>query len=122
LKSKTIFLIDSLGAISTTVLLIVVLKPFINLFGMPEKALIVLAVLASLLATYSLICYLFYNYNSPNHLRFIIIANLSYCIFTLGFIVYYFNELTFWGLSYFSGEILVIIALVYIEIKLLKRY
>jgi len=120
LKSKTVFLIDGLGAALTTILLISVLKTFNEYFGMPRDALTILSLLALILAIYSFSCFAFSDKNSEKLLKPIIAANLTYSILTLGFVIYFYNELTILGLIYFIGEILIICGLVYIEIKTLK--
>jgi len=120
LKSKTVFLIDGLGATLTTILLIAVLKTFNQCFGMPRKTLTILSILALILAIYSFSCFAFSHNNPQKLLRPIIVANLTYCILTLGLVIYFYNKLTILGLAYFVGEILIICGLVYIELKTLK--
>jgi len=120
LKPKIVFLIDGLGAVLTAILLITVLKTFNEYFGMPLKTLTVLSIIAFIFAIYSLSCFAFSDNNSQKLLRPIIVANLTYCILTLGIVIYFYNKLTILGLTYFFGEILIISGLVYIELKTLK--
>jgi len=119
LKPKIVFLIDGLGAVLTAILLITV-KTFNEYFGMPLKTLTVLSIIAFIFAIYSLSCFAFSDNNSQKLLRPIIVANLTYCILTLGIVIYFYNKLTILGLTYFFGEILIISGLVYIELKTLK--
>jgi len=120
LKSKTVFLIDSVGAALTAILLIAVLKPFHEIFGMPRETLTLLSIVASLLAIYSFSCFVFSDNNRQKLLRTIIVANIAYCILTAGLVIYFYNSLTILGLTYFVGEILIISVLVYIELKIVK--
>jgi len=120
LKPKTVFLIDALGATLTTIFLIAGLKTFNEYFGMPQETLTILSILALALAIYSFFCFAFLPNNTQKLLKPVIVANLTYCILTLGFVIYYYNKLTILGLTYFVGEILIICGLVYIEIKTLK--
>jgi hypothetical protein len=120
LKPKTVFLIDALGATLTTIFLIAGLKTFNEYFGMPQETLTILSILALVLAIYSFFCFAFIDNNAQKLLRPIIVANFTYCILTLGFVVYFYNKLTIFGLTYFVAEILVICGLVYIELKTLK--
>jgi len=119
LKPKIVFLIDGLGAVLTAIHLITV-KTFNEYFGMPLKTLTVLSIIAFIFAIYSLSCFAFSDNNSQKLLRPIIVANLTYCILTLGIVIYFYNKLTILGLTYFFGEILIISGLVYIELKTLK--
>ena len=45
------------------------------------------------------------------------IANLLYCILTIGLIIFYHPQLTTIGIAYFLGEIAIICGLVYIELN-----
>ena len=120
-KPKIIFLIDGLGASSTAILLITVLQTYNEYFGMPQKILIMLSIIAAVLAIYSIFCFAFLaRQNIQKFLKPIIISNLIYCFLTVGLVLYYYNELTILGITYFSAEILIISGLVYIELKTLK--
>jgi len=119
-KPKTVFLIDALGATLTAIFLIAGLKTFNEYFGMPQDTLTMLSILASVLAIYSFFCFVFLDNNTQKFLRPIIVGNLTYCILTLGFVIYYYNNLTILGLTDFVGEILIICEIVYIDLKALK--
>jgi len=120
LKPKSVFLADGIGAVLTAFLLITVLKTFNEYFGMPRETLTILSMLALILAIYSFSCFVFSDNNSQKLLKPIIVANLTYCILTLGLVIYFFNKLTILGLTYFVGEILIIGGLIYIELKTLE--
>lgn len=117
---KQLFLIDAFGAMVTAFLTGVVLVYFESFFGMPKAVLIPLALVACGFSIYSFIGYFKLNFNRNNwriFLRIIAVANLLYCGVTLGFVLYYFEQLTTFGILYFIGEILVVTTLVMIEFK-----
>lgn len=120
LKPKIVFLIDGLGAFLTALFLNIILKTFNEYFGMPLKTLTLLSIIALIFAIYSLSCFVFSDNNLQRLLRPIIVANLTYCILTIGFVINFYSKLTTVGVSYFVGEILIISGLIYIEIKTLK--
>jgi len=120
LKPRSVFLVDGVGAVLTAFLLITVLKTFNEYFGMPRETLTILSILALILAIYSFSCFAFSDNNSQKLLKPIIVANLIYCILTLGLVIYFYNKLTILGLTYFGGEILIIGGLVHIELKTLE--
>lgn len=119
-KPKIVFLIDGLGAFLTVVFLNTILRTFNEYFGMPLKTLTLLSIIALTFAIYSLSCFVFSDDKSQNLLRPIIVANLTYCILTIGLVIYFYSKLTTLGISYFVGEILILSALIHIEIKTLK--
>jgi hypothetical protein len=113
---KKLFLIDSLGAFSTAFFLTVILLRFENEFGAPRSALYFLSLVAYVYAIYSFCCSVFVSSKWRPYLKIITIANLAYCLLTIGLISYCYKNLTALGLIYFSLEILIIISLVYIEV------
>ena len=117
---RQLFLIDGLGAIVTAFLTGIVLVYFESFFGMPKSILIPLALVACGFSVYSLTCYFTNIRNWQFLLRIIAVANLLYCGVTMGFVVYYFELLTSFGLLYFLSELLIIVVLVMIEWKVAK--
>jgi len=120
LTLKTVFLIDAIGAVVTSFLLAAVLRTFNEYFGMPKNILSLLSIVA--IAAYSFSCFVFLKQNSQNFLKPIILANFSYCILTGGLIVYFKNQITLLGIAYFIGEILVVFAVIYIELRAVKQF
>lgn len=117
-KVKRIFLIDGLGALLTTISLGFILPKLENVFGMPTNILHLLATIAFVFATYSLInAYNFFK-NWRMLLKIIAFSNLFYCLLTLIVIFIFYNELTNFDILYFSIEILIILFLVIKEFKL----
>lgn len=116
-KSRSIFLIDGLGATITVLLLLLLVAGCHSFFGMPILVVYILAGMATIFMAYSLGCF-FTNQSITRFLPLIIIANTVYCTATAVLLVYYHQYLSWAGFAYFIGEILVILALVYIEIQL----
>lgn len=115
LNPKRIFLIDSLGALLTSLLSVAVLLPFEALFGMPRPVLLFLSGTSLLFALYSLGCYWFVKHNWRPFLTLIWLANASYCCLTAGLIIAYYGRLTRLGVAYFLVEIVLIIVLIRVE-------
>ena len=114
---QKLFLIDSIGALTTATLLFVVLRNFKEYFGMPEKILTYLSVIAVCFFIYSTTCFFVIKANWTLFIKNISLANLLYCILTISLLVFYHQQLTTLGIVYFLGEIAIICGLVYIELN-----
>ena len=114
---KMLFLIDGLGALLSAFLLGVVLVRFESLFGMPREALYILAALPCFFAVYDLFCYWRVTRGWSPYLKGIAIINLLYCCISIGFVIHHFPSLTYLGLLYFVGELIIVLSLAYIEYK-----
>lgn len=115
---RNIFLIDGLGAFTSAFFLGLIL-PRVEI-EMPERVLILLAIVAMIFGIYSLSCFCLKRKTSSNWLKLIIVANASYCLVTALVVMKYFSDLSLLGAVYFIGEILVIMALCYLETKVLR--
>jgi len=116
-KPKTLFLVDSLGAMLTAFFLFVVLRNFNEYFGMPLSILTYLSVIAVVFWVYSTSCFFMLKDNFAPFIIIISSANLLYCILTIWLIMVYYPILTNMGILYFLVEILLVCGLVYLEIK-----
>lgn len=116
-KPRTLFLIDSLGALLTTILLFLVLRNFNDYIGIPKTVVTYLSAIALCFCIYSTICYFFLKSNWKPFLIGISIANLLYCILSILVIIFHYSQLTSIGKTYFFAEIIIICTLVYIEIN-----
>jgi hypothetical protein len=116
---KLIFLLDSIGAVVTASLLGLLLAPLHSSFGIPQKIIYLLSAVAALYAVYSLCCYYFLGKLWQPYLIAITVGNLLYAITTLILMIYFRDSLTVLGLFYFTGEIMIIVALVILEKKLI---
>lgn len=114
----TIFLTDGLGALLTAFSVGGVLSRWEALFGMPRSVLYPLAAVGLLFAAYSLSCYFFKVKRWKPFLLGIALANLGYCLVSLVLVAMFFQRLTALGVAYFALEICVVMALVWIELKL----
>lgn len=117
INPKQLFLIDSLGALLSAILLGFILVRFENTFGMPARVLYPLSFIACIFSIYSLLCFLVKIGNWRICLKIIAIANLLYCCLTLGLIIYVYQKLTILGIIYFVLEIIIITILLIIELK-----
>ena len=117
-----IFLIDGIGASLTASLLTVVVIPFNKEFGMPQGALYCLAIIACIFLIYSFCCAYIKSDNWPFLLRIISIANSVYCILTVTLLINFTNTVTLLGFAYFTGEIIIILSLVFMELRVAKKW
>ncbi|MBK9590842.1 MAG: hypothetical protein IPO32_04790 [Crocinitomicaceae bacterium] len=118
---KKIFLLAALGALITCSLLLIIQSKLGIYFGMPDKTIIVLSILAFSLFWYSTACFLlFQKLNWKKHLKRIGIANLIYCGLTFVLLVYNYKIITPLDWIYFFGEIMIISFLVSIELRMVK--
>lgn len=117
-KPKTLFLIDSLGAILTALFLfIATFENFNEYFGMPAQLLAYLSIIAVCLCLYSTTCFFLLKENHAPFIRTIGIFNLLYSVSTMGLIFAYYSTLTIIGISYFLVEITIVCILGYIELN-----
>jgi hypothetical protein len=105
-KPKILFLTDGLGALLTAFLLFVVLRNFNGYFGVSQKMLTWLSMIAAIFCFYSMICFVTLKGNWAPFIKAIGIANLIYS-----------PGLTVAGAIYFLAEIAIIGVLVYVEFQ-----
>ncbi len=114
---KKLFLIDSLGALVTAILIGVGLRNYTDIFGMPVKALNALSGIAVVFFIYSTSCYFFVGKNWRTYLKLIASANLLYCCLSIAYVIYFYSSLTILGLIYFIGEVVIVGGLAWVELK-----
>lgn len=117
---KVLFLIDGAGAIISAFFLGVVLVKMEKYFGIPSSTLYFLATLPVIFAVYDAYSYLKGNKLSYSF-KLIALMNLSYCIISIGFILYHFKTMTILGHFYIIIELLIVISLAIIEFKVANR-
>ncbi|MFY7912315.1 MAG: hypothetical protein ACOVO2_22300, partial [Emticicia sp.] len=105
----------------TAFLVGIVLRMFEDAFGMPQKHLCVLSILACIFAVYSMNCYFFVGKNWRTYLKIIAVANLMYCFLTAVLVMLLYQQITILGIIYFIGEILIILGLVYVELSVSSK-
>ena len=116
---RIIFLIDGIGALTSALLLGYVLIELQQWIGMPTYILRILALCASVFATYSITMHLLRPKKWKSLLRIIATINLSYCVLTFSLVILYVNDLTILGIFYFLAEIFTILFLVRAEFKVI---
>ncbi len=114
---KKLILLHGFGAVLSAFLLGVILTNFEPYFGMPLNALYILAFLPCLFAVYDFICYFRITKNWAPYLKAIAIANLLYCFISIGFLSQHYESLTYLGWTYFLLELLILVVLIYVEMK-----
>lgn len=119
---STMFLIDGIGALLTTLSLCLIMLNFGSQFGMSLYALSLLTIIATLFCSYSIFCFLFLKESWYIYLTLIGLANLLYGILSCSLMIYFFSTMPAWGIFYFSVEMLLILLLVYIEISIAKDF
>jgi hypothetical protein len=112
-------LVDGVGASVSAVFLGIMLPAFNERIGLSLPILFVLGGLALLFAVYSLTCF-FTSAPYRPYLLLIIIANTLYSILTLT-LVFFNSSLTVLGLLYFTFELIILVMLIYFEIRVLRK-
>lgn len=119
---KTLFLMDSIGAFLTALILFLLLRNLSEYFGMPKAAVTLLSAIAACFCFYSAACFLLLKEKWPLYIRIISFANLLYCVLTFALLFIYYHQLTVLGLFYFLAEIVIISLLVYIELRAAGKF
>lgn len=122
LKPRTLFLIDGIGAFATAFFLFAILRTFNEYFGMPQITLTYLSIIAVVFCFYSITCFFVLSDNWQPYLKTISFANLIYCCLTMGLVLYYYQNLSILGITYFLAEITIVCALVFVELKILSKF
>ena len=118
---RNVFLLDGIGALVSSLLLVVFLAPFESFFGMPSDYVYQLAIPAVLFAVYSIACYVFNLNNWQPFMKLIALANFLYCCLTFYLILKLFYRLTHFGVLYFLLEIAVIFMVIALEINTIRK-
>jgi hypothetical protein len=116
-----LFAIDGGGALLSAFLLGIVLVRWEVVFGIPARVLYVLAAFPVLFAAYDGWCYWRTRHHPAPYLRGIAVANLLYCVLSLGLATVHHSSLTVWGWAYLLGEVGVVIALAMLELRTARR-
>ena len=119
---KNVFLLDGIGALLTGILLIVVVIPLHEEFGIPQSALYWLSAIACIFSVYSICCAYIKSDQWQALLKAISVANCFYCVLVIIILINFSNTVTLLGFAYFIGEIIIIISIVSIEIRMIKKW
>lgn len=120
-KPAALFMVDSFGVALTSLSLYIISRNFTENFGLPGYILTYLSLIALVLCIYSAVCFFFLKDHCTPFLKTIALGNFFYCMLTLLLMFRFFNELTLLGLTYFFAEIIIILALIYLELMLARR-
>lgn len=118
---QRIFLIDGIGALLTAFLLLVFIRSMPHVFGVPAALIFSLAATAGIFAIYSFSCHFVFKTKKPIFLRILAILNMLYCMATTIFALLLNESTTTVGVIYFTGEILLILSLSYLEFRLAQK-
>src|SRR5690606_9693846 len=114
---KQLFLVDSMGALLTALLTGIIMPKFEKFLGIPASLLYSLSAIALALFVYSLLCHFSAGMYIRQLMLIITLLNILYCCTTLILLAYHSSTITTWGWVYFSGEIVIILALASLEFK-----
>jgi hypothetical protein len=120
-KHNQVFLLDALGAFVSIFFLFFLMVPNENFFGLSFSTAINLSIPILGLLIFSTSCFFLKPKNWKLFMKLLVFGNVVYCLFTSVIIFLNFKELTFWGVSYFMIEILVILFIVSIEITTIRK-
>lgn len=115
LSAKNLFLSDGIGALVTALILTLVLAPYQTVFGMPAKILYPLAAVAGMFGLYSFTCFFLIRQSWKPRLKRIAFANMFYCCLTILLVIFFYDQLTLFGILYFFAEVAIICTLVRLE-------
>lgn len=118
---KRLFLLDGIGALVTAFSIGVLIPLFWDWFQVPHEMLYLFAGLATCFAIYSLSCYFFLKQNRAPFLKVIMVANLLYCLLTLGYVWSDYSNITNLAMLYFFVEVLVVVTLVWFEKRVMDQ-
>lgn len=116
-----VFLLDAVGATISIFLLLFVLVPYGNFFGLSSSTLINLSIPIFGLLLFSMLCFFLKPQNWKLFMKLLALGNLVYCLFTSLIILLNFKELTIWGVVYFLIEIVLILFIVSIEMATVRK-
>lgn len=114
---RKLFLMDGLGALVSAFLLGVVLVQLESIFGIPRSTLYVLAFVPCVFALYDFCCFFMLKNNESTFLMVIAIANMLYCILSIGFALHHYQSLTYLGWGYIIIEVAIVLAIAVIELQ-----
>lgn len=118
---RIMFLIDGCGAVLTAFLSGVVLVRFEEFFGMPKNVLFILTAIACFFAVYSFTCAALNVVRWQPFMRIIALANTLFCCLTVGLVVYFYAQLTAFGIAYFVQEWFVVGVVVWAELRIIAQ-
>jgi hypothetical protein len=119
-NARRVFLIDCIGAITSALMLGLVLPKFERYFGMPVIILHSLALVAICLAFFSGSCMLIRHRRWQITMRLVALANIIYCLTSAILLVRFWGYLTPLGMAYFVSEKIIVLGLACFEFRTAK--
>jgi hypothetical protein len=115
IAARSIFIIDGIGAILTSLFMFFLLAPNHDFIGIPKHHLVTFGKIAVVLGFYSFST--FFGFKRPGPLFFYLISffNLGYLLYTTTILIHQIHLVKIWGWLYFSGEIAILFALIVVE-------
>lgn len=114
---KILFVIDAIGAALSAFLLGIVLPKFQTTVGIPSSTLTFLASFPVLFLVFDMFAYKSEVKNIKRNLFLIATLNIFYVAMSIFFLWFHQKDITSLGLVYFIGELVILIALVYLQVK-----
>lgn len=118
---KHLFVLDGIGALLSAFLLGYILVELETIFGIPKSTLYLLAAFPLIFALVD-----FYSYHKKKiivtkFMGLIACMNMLYCGLSLLSAIYHQQTITVWGISYISGEIIIVMILALTELKVMNK-
>lgn len=117
---KLMFLVDALGALISSLSLLLVLVPLEYYFGIPVNVLYYLGAIAVCLFIYSFSCYKLIKTRWKPYLKIIIILNTIYSLLSIGLILAHYHTVKPLGFAYLVLELAVIACVIALEYKTIR--
>ena len=117
---KQVFLIDGIGAIISAIFLSIVYY-IDQVFAVPGNMYKQLILFPVVFAVYSIICSCIHLSKWKIFLSLIALCNVLYASYSLLLAYQYRNELSLPGILYFISETVIILLIVFVEIKCILR-
>lgn len=121
LSPTKLFIIDAIGALVTAITHGIILVEFRSDIGFEKETFYFLATIAAIYCIYSTINAIFQSFNWRRNLRIIALANIAFCLLTLGLVFYNFNKITLFGKVYFFTESVIVFGLAYFELRYARK-
>lgn len=118
---RILFLVDGAGALFSAFCIGFILTHWQAYIGLPYEVLYFLAGFPLGFALFDI-----YSYYRPSsklslHLKLIGSCNFLYCALSLGFLLYFYDDLGLWAWCYFLGEIALVSLLSLLEIRIARE-
>lgn len=117
--SRQLFAVDAAGAFLTIILLLGVVRPLHQWMGLPPFVPVLLACIAVGLLVASGSCYLWVRQRLPVWYTAIGLGNVAYCLIAVTVLATCCPAITIWGVLWFAGELLIILALAAVELRII---